>query len=125
MLSRWWAADARVEHMGARPNRAVVGKTALTCVTSPNSSTVLESRRERIHNSLVTAIERLLVKRISRCFRDGWPHSSFAMGRAVRANSHLLASAQEPNNSTIVSIRLAFRLAESGCPNPSLLRQGR
>ena len=35
MLSRWWAADARVEHMGARPNRAVVVKTALTCVTSP------------------------------------------------------------------------------------------
>jgi hypothetical protein len=28
-------ADARVEHMGARPNRAVVVKTALTCVTSP------------------------------------------------------------------------------------------
>jgi hypothetical protein len=35
MLSRWWAADARVERMGARPNRAVVVKTALTCVTSP------------------------------------------------------------------------------------------
>jgi hypothetical protein len=32
MLSRWWAADARVERMGARPNRAVVVKTALTCV---------------------------------------------------------------------------------------------
>jgi hypothetical protein len=31
MLSRWWAADARVERMGARPNRAVVVKTALTC----------------------------------------------------------------------------------------------
>jgi hypothetical protein len=30
MLSRWWAADARVERMGARPNRAVVVKTALT-----------------------------------------------------------------------------------------------
>ena len=24
MLSRWWAADAQVERMGARPNRAVV-----------------------------------------------------------------------------------------------------
>jgi len=31
MLSRWWAADARVERMGARPNRAVVVKTTLTC----------------------------------------------------------------------------------------------
>ena len=31
MLSRWWAADARVERMGARPNRAVVVMTALTC----------------------------------------------------------------------------------------------
>ena len=31
MLSRWWVADARVERMGARPNRAVVVKTALTC----------------------------------------------------------------------------------------------
>jgi hypothetical protein len=30
MLSRWWVADARVERMGARPNRAVVVKTALT-----------------------------------------------------------------------------------------------
>src|ERR1700722_11387916 len=35
MLSRWWAADARVERMGARPNRAVVVKTALTCGASP------------------------------------------------------------------------------------------
>ena len=35
MLSRWWAADAQVEHMGARPNRAVVVMTALTCVLSP------------------------------------------------------------------------------------------
>ena len=35
MLSRWWAADARVERMGARPNRVVVIKTALTCVLSP------------------------------------------------------------------------------------------
>jgi hypothetical protein len=35
MLSRWWAADARVERMGARPNRAVVVKTALTYVLSP------------------------------------------------------------------------------------------
>jgi hypothetical protein len=24
MLSRWWAADARVERRGARPNRAVM-----------------------------------------------------------------------------------------------------
>jgi hypothetical protein len=31
MLSRWWVADARVERVGARPNRAVVVKTALTC----------------------------------------------------------------------------------------------
>jgi hypothetical protein len=31
MLSRWRAADAQVERMGARPNRAVVVKTALTC----------------------------------------------------------------------------------------------
>ena len=31
MLSRWWVADARVERMGARPNRAVLVKTALTC----------------------------------------------------------------------------------------------
>ena len=31
MLSRWWAADARVERMGARPNRTVVAETALTC----------------------------------------------------------------------------------------------
>jgi hypothetical protein len=42
------------------------------------------------------------------------------MGRVVRANSHLAASTYEPNNSTIVSIRQAFRLAQSGCPNPSL-----
>ena len=33
MLSRWWAADARVERRGARPNRAVVVKTALTCAS--------------------------------------------------------------------------------------------
>ena len=31
MLSRWWVADARVERIGARPNRVVVVKTALTC----------------------------------------------------------------------------------------------
>jgi hypothetical protein len=31
MLSRWRAADAPVERMGARPNRVVVIKTALTC----------------------------------------------------------------------------------------------
>ena len=31
MLSRWWVADARIERMGARPNRAVLVKTALTC----------------------------------------------------------------------------------------------
>ena len=71
MLSRWWAADARVEHMGARPNRAVVVKTALTCGCYSHSSTVFQSRRERIHNSLVTAIERLLVKRIERCSEKG------------------------------------------------------
>jgi hypothetical protein len=64
MLSRWWAADARVERMGARPNRAVVIKTALTCDSYSNSSTVLGWRRERVKNSLVTAIERLLVKQI-------------------------------------------------------------
>jgi hypothetical protein len=58
------AADARVERMGARPNRAVVVKTALTCDSYSHSSTVLEPRRERMKNSLVTAVERLLVKRI-------------------------------------------------------------
>jgi len=45
MLSRWWAADARVERMGARPNSAVVLKTALTCDSYSHSSTVLEPRR--------------------------------------------------------------------------------
>src|SRR5580698_9400618 len=59
MLSRWWAADARVERMGARPNRAVVVKTALTCGSKSHSSTDLETRREREKNSLVTAIDRL------------------------------------------------------------------
>src|ERR1700733_1365051 len=54
MLSRWWAADARVERMGARPNRAVVVKTALTCVSYSHSSTVLEPRPEWVKNSLVT-----------------------------------------------------------------------
>jgi hypothetical protein len=54
MLSRWWAADARVERMGARPNRAVVIKTALTCDSCSYSSTVLGSRPEREKNSLVT-----------------------------------------------------------------------
>jgi hypothetical protein len=54
MLSRWWAADARVERMGARPNRAVVVKTALTCGSYFHSITVLEPRRERMNNSLVT-----------------------------------------------------------------------
>ena len=63
MLSRWWAADARVERMGARPNRAVVVMTALTSGYYSHSSTVLGWRRERVKNSLVTAIERLLVKR--------------------------------------------------------------
>ena len=33
--SRWWAADARVERVCARPNRVVVVKTALTCVVRP------------------------------------------------------------------------------------------
>jgi hypothetical protein len=36
--------------------------------------------------------------------REGRPHSSFAIGTAVRASSHLPASTCEPNNSTIVSI---------------------
>jgi hypothetical protein len=58
MLSRWWAARARVERMGARPNRAVVVKTALTCGYYSHSSTVLETRRELIHNSLVTITAR-------------------------------------------------------------------
>jgi hypothetical protein len=64
MLSRWWAADAQVERMGARPNRAVMVKTALTCGSYSHSSTVFGWRREREKNYLVTAIERLLVKRI-------------------------------------------------------------
>jgi hypothetical protein len=64
MLSRWWAADAQVERMGARPNRAVVVKTALTCGSYSHSSTVFGWRPEREKNYLVTAIERLLVKRI-------------------------------------------------------------
>ena len=64
MLSRWWAADAQVERMGARPNRAVMVKTALTCDYYSHSSTVLGWRPGRVKNSLVTAIERLLVKRI-------------------------------------------------------------
>jgi hypothetical protein len=50
MLSRWWAADAQVERMGARPNRAVVVKTALTCGYYSHSSTVLERRRGRMKN---------------------------------------------------------------------------
>jgi hypothetical protein len=54
MLSRWWAADARVERMGARPNRAVVVKTALTCDSYSHSSTVLEPRPERKKIYLVT-----------------------------------------------------------------------
>jgi hypothetical protein len=62
MLSRWWAADARVERMGARPNRAVVVKTALTCGSYSHSSTVLGRRRERMKNSLVTMSARV------RCF---------------------------------------------------------
>ena len=61
MLSRWWAADARVERMGARPNRAVVVKTALTCDSYSHSSTVLEPRRERMKNSLVTMSARCWV----------------------------------------------------------------
>ena len=31
LRSRRWVADARVERMGARPNRAAVVKTALAC----------------------------------------------------------------------------------------------
>jgi hypothetical protein len=54
MLSRWWAADARVKRMGAGPNRAVVVKTALACDSYSHTSTVLEPRRERMKNSLVT-----------------------------------------------------------------------
>jgi hypothetical protein len=54
MLSRWWAADARVERMGAKPNRAIVVKTALTCGSYSHRSAVLGRRRERINNSLVT-----------------------------------------------------------------------
>ena len=54
MLSRWWAADARVERMGARPYRAVVVKTALTCGSYSHSSTVLGWRPERERNYLVT-----------------------------------------------------------------------
>ena len=54
MLSRWWAADARVERMGARPNRAVVVKTALTCGSYSHSSMVLGYRPERKRIYLVT-----------------------------------------------------------------------
>ena len=32
IIRYWWAADARVERRGARPNRVVMIKTALTCV---------------------------------------------------------------------------------------------
>jgi hypothetical protein len=76
MLSRWWAADARVERMGARPNRAVVVKTALTCGYYSHSSTVLEPRRERINNSLVTMSARFrywreLGDRLMRAFASG------------------------------------------------------
>jgi hypothetical protein len=63
MLSRWWAADARVERMGARPNRVVVIKTALTCGSYSHSSTVLGGRREREKNSLVTMSARCSVLR--------------------------------------------------------------
>jgi hypothetical protein len=104
MLSRWWAADARVERMGARPNRAVVVKTALTCGAWSYLSTVLGSRPERVKNYLVTAIERLLVKRIQRWSQKAGAQQ-FAIGTAVRANSHLPASTYELNDSTIVSIR--------------------
>jgi hypothetical protein len=76
MLSRWWAAVARVERMGARPNRAVVVKTALTCGSYSHSSTVLGCRPEREKNSLVTAIERLLVKWILRCSQKDGPRSN-------------------------------------------------
>ena len=54
MLSRWWAADAQVERMGARPNRTVVAETALTCGYCSHSSTLLGGRPEREKNSLVT-----------------------------------------------------------------------
>ena len=54
MLSRWWAANARVERIGARPNSVVVIKTALTCDSCSYSSSVLGSRPEREKNSLVT-----------------------------------------------------------------------
>jgi hypothetical protein len=43
-----------VNHMGARPNRAVVVKTALTCVSYSHSSAVLGSRPERERIYLVT-----------------------------------------------------------------------
>ncbi len=58
MLSRWWAADAQVERMGARPNRAVVVKTALTCGYYSHSSTVLETTSRAMKNSLVTITAR-------------------------------------------------------------------
>ncbi len=61
MLSRWGTADALVERMGARPNRAVVVKTALTCVCWTHNSTVLERRPGRMKIYLVTMSARCSV----------------------------------------------------------------
>ena len=54
MLSRWWAADAPVERMGAKPNRAVVVKTALTWVASPTVVRFWNDVEGGMKNSLVT-----------------------------------------------------------------------
>jgi hypothetical protein len=61
MLSRWWAADAQVERMGARPNRAVVVKTAQTCGCWTHNSTVLERRQGGMKIYLVTMSARCSV----------------------------------------------------------------
>jgi hypothetical protein len=42
--SQWWAADARVEHAGARPGRAVVARRRRCMNTYSRSSTVLRPR---------------------------------------------------------------------------------
>jgi hypothetical protein len=54
MLSRWWAADARVERMGARPKQGSRGKDCADGGSYSHSSTLLEPRPERKKIYLVT-----------------------------------------------------------------------
>jgi hypothetical protein len=54
MLSRWWAAVARVGRKGCKAIQGRRCKTALTYESWSYSSTDLGCRPERIHNSLVT-----------------------------------------------------------------------